>query len=173
MWTIICLVLVCAVAVALRINLIYKLYPIKYEEEIALYAETYTIDEFFVCAVIYAESHFNAEAVSGKGAVGLMQVMPETGAWAAKKIGIDGFTDDMLNDPGTNIQIGCWYLNYLTNMFDGDARLVLAAYNAGPSNAREWITEDGELDVQFDETKDYLEKVQRYYEIYRGLYKEF
>ena len=173
-WTVVCLVVICVIAAVLRINLIYKLYPLEYQEEIALYSETYDLDEYLVCAVICTESHFDASAVSYKGASGLMQIMPDTGEWAAGIIGIEGFSEEMLFEPETNIMIGCWYLSYLADMFDGDQEKILAAYNAGPANVKGWIdSEDGSLTILYEETAEYVERVQRYYEIYKGLYDDF
>ena len=173
-WTIICLVAVCAAAIFLRASVVYRVYPLAYETEIATWSAEYAIDEYLVCAVIRAESSFDAEAVSPVGAVGLMQVMPSTGQWAAEKIGIPDYTEDMLSDPATNIRIGCWYLGYLGGLFDADARKVLAAYNAGPANVREWLETDSALqDIPFEETEKYLERVQINYEIYKGLYDTF
>lgn len=173
-WTIVCLIAVCVCAILLRSVFVYKLYPLKYQDEIARYSKEYAIDEYFVCAVVYTESHFRVDARSGKGAMGLMQIMPDTGTWAAQKIGIEEFEEDMLYDPDVNIRIGCWYLHYLTKVFDGDADKVLAAYNAGPSRVKGWLDDDGELrEIPFKETEEYLEKVQRYYEIYKGIYKDF
>ena len=80
----------------------------------------------------------------------------------------------MLSDPSTNIRIGCWYLGYLGGLFDADARKVLAAYNAGPSNVQQWLETDSALqDIPFEETEKYLERVQINYEIYQGLYDTF
>ncbi|MDD5018555.1 MAG: lytic transglycosylase domain-containing protein [Eubacteriales bacterium] len=172
-WTILCLIIVCAIAVALRADIVYRIYPLEFEDEIAFYGEKYAIDEYLICAVIYTESHFDEQAESGKGAIGLMQVMPDTGEWAAGIIGINDYSEDMLKDPETNINIGCWYLGYLTEMFDGDADMVLAAYNAGPSNVQQWTDSNGTLTIEFEETQTYLERVQRYYEIYKGLYDIF
>ncbi len=173
-WTIICLVLICAAAVILRGIIVYELYPLEYKEEIAASSAEYSLDKYIVCAVIYTESHFNDNAKSGKGAIGLMQIMPETGKWAAGKMGLEGYSADMLSDPEINIEIGCWYLNYLHGIFGDDTRKILAAYNAGPANVKDWTKSDGSLgDIPYKETKQYLERVLRYYEIYKGLYKDF
>jgi soluble lytic murein transglycosylase len=103
-----------------------------------------------------------------------MQIMPDTGAWAAGKMGIEGYSADMLSDPSVNISIGCWYLRYLSDLFDGDMRKVLAGYNAGPANVQNWVNSEGALDnIPYEETERYLEKVLRYYEIYKGLYSNF
>jgi soluble lytic murein transglycosylase len=170
----VCLLGICIAAVFLRTTVLYRIYPLDYEEEIAEWSRTYTINEYLVCAVICAESRFDETAVSPKGAVGLMQIMPDTGEWAAGKIGIEGYSDQMLTDPNTNIRIGCWYLSYLDDKFSGDARKVLAAYNAGPANVQEWLETDEALEnIPFEETENYLERVQRNYEIYKGLYDVF
>lgn len=174
LWTIICLIVICIVAVALRWVFVYKLYPLEYKQEITASSTEYSIDKYLVCAVIYTESHFNEDAVSGRGAVGLMQIMPDTGKWAAEKIGLNSYTESMLSNPEVNITIGCWYLSYLNNMFDNDIRKVLAGYNAGPANVKEWIKEDGSLsDIPYEETEKYVKKVLMYYEIYKGLYTDF
>lgn len=173
-WTIICLIFVCIAALVFRGFLVYIIYPINYQDEIKQNCENYSIDEYFVCALIFAESSFKDDAISNKGAIGLMQIMPDTGEWAAEKIGLEDYSVEMLSDPKININIGCWYLAYLSDRFDSDAKKVLAAYNAGPSNVDEWTTEDGTLgDIPFNETSKYLVRVQRYYEIYRGIYNDF
>lgn len=174
LWTILCLVLVCVAAIALRGFVVYRLYPLEFKDEIKASSAKYSLDKYMVCAVIYTESHFNKQAVSGPGAVGLMQVMPDTGAWAAGKMGLEGFSEDKLKDPETNIAIGCWYLQYLSDLFSGDMRKVLAGYNAGPANVQNWVDSEGALgDIPYEETKQYLDRVLRYYEIYKGLYPGF
>lgn len=173
-WTIICLALICVIAVILRGIVVYKIYPLEHKEEIAATSAEYSLDKYMVCAVIYTESHFNDEARSAKGAVGLMQIMPDTGKWAAEKMGLEGYSDSMLLNPEVNIAIGCWYLHYLKDMFGDDMRKVLAAYNAGPANVKNWAESDGLLkNIPYEETEQYLDRVLRYYEIYKGLYKDF
>lgn len=173
-WTVLCLILVCAAAILLRGVVIYKLYPLDYEELINKYSKEYNVDKHLICAVIKAESGFRETALSTPGAMGLMQVMPDTGSWIADKIGIDSFETSMLYQPEMNIRIGCWYLNYLNGLFDGNARKVLAAYNAGPSRVKEWTDPDGVLrEIKFEETENYVVKIERNYDIYKGLYKDF
>lgn len=170
-WTIVCLIFVCAVAIVVRGVLIYRLYPLDYQEYIKKYSKEYSLDPNLVCAVINTESNFNADVESHKGAVGLMQLLPSTAEWAVPKIGITGYSDVMLSEPETNIRIGCWYLNYLNGLFDGNDDYMLAAYNAGQGNVQKWIKTDESLDnIPFPETENYLEKVKAYYEIYKGLY---
>lgn len=174
LWTVLCLVIVCAAAIVLRGVLVYRVYPLDFKENIAASSKKHDVDKYLVCAVIYAESHFNEKAVSRKGAVGLMQIMPDTGEWSAGKMGLESFDGDQLTDPEVNISIGCWYLGYLSGRFEGDTRKILAAYNAGPNKIQEWFDSEGRLgSIPYKETEDYIEKVQRYYEIYKGLYKDF
>lgn len=172
-WTIVCVVLVCAIALLLRGVIVYEIYPLKFVDEIKQYSDEYAQDPYFVSAVICTESGFDDTAVSSRGAMGLMQIMPDTGAWAAEKIGISDFSAEMLNQPDVNIRIGCWYLSYLSDMFDGDTDKVMAAYNAGPNNVIEWAGDDKLTDIPFGETENYLKKVTRNLQIYKGLYNEF
>lgn len=153
-------------------------YPMAYEDVIDKYADEYQLDSALVCAVVYTESKFDANAVSQDGACGLMQVMPETGEWIAGKLGIsDTYTSDMLFDPDTNVRFGCWYLNFLFTRYQGDTRKTLAAYNAGQGNVDKWLTQpecssDGvSLDhIPFRETRNYVKKVKAAHDIYIDLY---
>ena len=173
-WTVICIILICAAAFLLRGVIIFKVYPLEYEELILQYSDEYSIDEHLVCAVISAESGFDSAALSSPGAMGLMQIMPDTGEWIAEKLGIEGFETNMLYDPETNIKYGCWYLNYLNSVFDGDIDKILAAYNAGPSRVKEWLDSDGNLrEIPYVETENYMFKIKKNYEVYKSLYPDF
>jgi soluble lytic murein transglycosylase len=153
--------------------LVYKTFPLKYEESIVKYSEEYGVDKYLVCAVIFAESGFDDAALSSAGATGVMQILPSTGVWAAEIIGIESFDEQMLSDPDINIRIGCWYLNYLGVQFENDSTKFLAAYNTGPSNVQEWIDADGTLRViPYEETENYVLRIERYYRIYKGLYHD-
>jgi soluble lytic murein transglycosylase len=106
-----------------------------YDGLINKYAAQYHLSPQLVKSVMTQESHFDPGAVSPKGALGLMQVMPATGKWMAGRMGLKGFTVSQLTNPDTNIHIGCAYLAYL----NGIARKrgagtsgVLASYNGGP-----------------------------------------
>ncbi len=176
-WTIVCILLVWVAAILLRVG-IDRYFPLEHQELIKKFSnefslDTHGLDEYYVAAVICTESRFKEDAVSAKGAVGLMQILPTTGAWAADKIGIKDYSEDRLFEPEINIRIGCWYLAYLSDMFDGDLNKTFAAYNAGPGNVKEWI-EDGELvNIKHAETENYLVRVEKYYHIYKGLYNDF
>lgn len=116
-----------------------RFYPFAYRDEITTYAQKNGLDPLFVASIIKNESRFNPNAVSNKGAVGLMQIMPDTGRWVAQQIGFAGFDPAMLKDPATNIMMGTWYLSELKEEFGGKIVLTVAAYNAGRGQVREWV----------------------------------
>lgn len=145
-------------------------YPFHYQEEIERQAKVYGLDPLFVAAVVRQESGFRPTARSAVGAVGLMQLMPKTGRWAAGQIGIKNFKDAQLEDPATNIRLGCWYLNYLFQKFKDPAK-VLAAYNGGEGNVDYWGTLKGEqLAWAYPETQTYVTQCLRSYRRYQDLY---
>ncbi|MGI5918042.1 MAG: lytic transglycosylase domain-containing protein [Christensenellales bacterium] len=177
-WLVLCLVLIWGVGIALRLGVdIY--FPLKYQDLIVRYSKEFSlkekgIDEYHIAAIIRTESRFNEKAESKKGAIGLMQILPDTGAWAAEKIGIGDYTADSLWNPEVNIRIGCWYLAYLSDMFNGDLIKVFAAYNAGPTNVKNWLEDDGKLvNIGHAETQGYVIRVEKYYDIYKALYSDF
>ncbi len=151
-------------------------YPLEYEDYIVQYSEENDLDPYLVCGVIHTESHFDVDAKSRVGAIGLMQIMPETGEWIAKKMPLENYSEEKLKDPETNIKMGCWYLKYLLDKFDGDLTLVLAGYNAGPNRVAQWLddekySEDGKLtNIPYQETEDYVKKVQNAREVYKSYY---
>ncbi|REJ38343.1 MAG: lytic transglycosylase [Bacillota bacterium] len=129
------------VAAAVAVSLLRWAYPLDYRDVIVANARRHGLDPALVASVIRVESGFNPEAVSPRGALGLMQVMPATGQWVAGQMGMEGFMPDHLHDPETNIAMGTWYLADLMRTFDGDLVLALAAYNAGRGNVSRWISE--------------------------------
>ena len=151
-------------------------HPIEYKEHVMRYSEIYNIPPEIIFSVIKAESSFRSNVVSPAGAIGLMQMMPETFAWLTGKIG-DNHEEGMLFDPATNIRYGTFYLNYLYGLF-GDWNLVFAAYNGGQGNVRNWmsnpeIVRNGVLIIDaipFPETRNYVTRVNRNIEMYRRLY---
>ena len=134
-------------------------FPLKYAENVKNNAARYNLDESLVFAVIKAESGFDKDKVSSKGAVGLMQIMPETAEYVSKEF-FSGRKFDLTN-PGDNIELGCFYLAYLAEKFDNRTE-ILAAYNAGEGNVKMWLSEhDGRLsadDIPFPETKKYVRR---------------
>ena len=152
-------------------------YPLPYYEYIAESAARYQVDPFLVAAVIKVESKFNPQATSHRGARGLMQIMPSTGSWAARQMGLTDFEEDMLYDPGLNIQIGTWYLANLKKEFGGQLPLVVAAYNGGRGTVNTWLGAgiwDGSYEtrqnIPYTETRAFVQKVLDNYQEYRSLY---
>jgi len=172
------LVLALLMVLALGPELEKRTYKLQYPEEIAQYSEQYKLDPYLVAAVIHCESANRADAVSGAGAMGLMQLMPDTGEWIAGKLSIKNYEDDLLLQPETSIRMGCWYLRFLLDRYGGDQSAALAAYNAGHGNVDKWIndpavSQDGRLvNIPYAETKQYVEKVHRAYEKYKALYQD-
>ena len=164
-------------ALSFRYILEEKIFPYKYENYVNTYSDMYNIDPLFVLAVMKTESNFNESAQSHKNAIGLMQITGDTGEWIAKQMRISDFSADNLYNEETNIKMGCWYLRYLLDMYNGNSDLAVAAYNAGPNNVNGWLSDkeysqNGETlyYIPFDETKNYVSKVNVYYEIYKYIY---
>lgn len=156
-----------------------KMYPIKYTDEVRESSRHFQVDPFLTLAIIQIESNFQPQTVSKKGAIGLMQLMPETANWAVYMGGFPPVSKKDLNRPEVNIGIGCWYLSYLDKAFNGNRVAVVAAYNAGPGNVRKWLDNgvwDGRLEtishIPFGETRHFVQRVMYYYGRYVELYKE-
>ena len=168
------LLLIVGVFIPMAMRSYFKL---AYQDRIAYYAEQNDLDPYFVSALIFCESKFNPDAVSRAGARGLMQVMPATGAEIAELLH-EAYEEDMLFDPETSIRFGTYYLHLQMERFDHNPAIVLAAYNAGPHRAEQWISEYG-LDsnqhiryIPFKETDGYVKKVLAVQEVYKILYRD-
>ncbi len=154
-------------------------YRTGYRDYVLRYSNEYHLRPAFVAAVISCESSYDPNAVSRVDARGLMQLMPSTGEWIAGKLKIRDFDAQDLFDPETNIRLGCWYLNYLCGLFEGDPVVVACAYHAGQGNVRNWVTkysEDGvtidldKLPSSVNDTKTYVRRIMRAYAIYEQNY---
>jgi soluble lytic murein transglycosylase len=140
-------------------------FPTPFQRSVVERAQAIGLDPAYVYGLIRQESRFIMDARSHVGASGLMQVMPATARWTAKKIGLNNFTPDQINDRETNITIGTAYLKLALDDFAGSMPLAAAAYNAGPSRPRNW--RNGPVleaaiwaeNVPFAETRDYVKKV--------------
>lgn len=139
------------------------LYPVAHTAQLIAFAEEHALDPAFVAAVVRCESHFKARVVSPRGAVGLMQIMPDTGAWIALQLEIPDFEADRLTEPALNLRLGTWYLRHLLDRF-GNEDDALTAYNAGPGNAEHWADGSGSV---FPETRAYVERVSRCIPVYQ------
>lgn len=153
------------------------LYPFPYRDEIEKHARHYQVDKFLAVSVMKVESNFSEEAHSSSGAVGLMQLMPETAIWIASCLDEEPPNFDEMHDCERNIKYGIWYLAELEDEFYGNEILALAAYNAGRGNVQHWIQENGWSknfsDVEaipYDETRLYVKRVLHCREKYAELY---
>jgi soluble lytic murein transglycosylase len=142
-------------------------YPLRYEEIVRGHARNYGLDPALLAAVIYQESKFNADARSKRGAIGLMQLLPDTARGIAKRTGGSRFRISDLSNPELNVRYGAWYLRHLLDKY-GSTRLALAAYNAGQRNVDEWHARG--VGIQFAETRRFVERVAKLERIYRHAY---
>ncbi|MGZ4168911.1 MAG: lytic transglycosylase domain-containing protein [Solirubrobacteraceae bacterium] len=150
--------------------------PLQYSAVIRQQAAEKHLDPALVAAVIYAETKFDART-SSAGAVGLMQLMPETATFLAKRSGATTFSTADLSTPDVNIAYGSYYLRYLLNEYHGSTVLALAAYNGGETNVDSWVRsahEDGQRfrigDIPFPETRAYVQRVLQARGDYRRTY---
>jgi soluble lytic murein transglycosylase len=142
-------------------------HPLHYEDIVLGHARNYHLDPALLAAVIYQESKFHADARSDRGAVGLMQLLPGTAEGIAERTGGNRFRVSDLYDPEINVRYGAWYLRHLLDKY-GSERLALAAYNAGQANVDRWRARG--LPVQFDETRSFVDHVERLKRTYRHAY---
>lgn len=142
--------------------------PKKYTNHVVAYSDKYGLDKAFVYAVIKVESDFKKDAVSKSGALGLMQILPKTAMWIADELGED-YVQEKLFNPEVNIRYGCFYLRYLFEKFN-DLEIVICAYNAGEGKVFDWV-DNGVINkdkIDYDETRKYLKKVEKYCRIYKN-----
>lgn len=138
-------------------------YPLEHEQIVLGHARNYQLEPALLAAVIYEESRFHADARSGQGAVGLMQLLPGTAEGIAERTGGSRFEVSDLLDPEINVRYGSWYLRHLIRKY-GDVRTALAAYNGGQGNV--------DRGVQFEETRQYVEKVLETRDAYARAYPQ-
>ncbi len=143
-------------------------FPMPHREAVLQRTRQIGLDPAYVYGLIRQESRFITDARSSVGASGLMQVMPATASWTAKKIGMTGFKPSQITDRDTNIAIGTGYLKLVLDDFAGSMPMAAAAYNAGPGRPRSWRGQAGAPDLEaaiwaenvpFTETRDYVKKV--------------
>ena len=151
-------------------------YPLEYEWILNAHSDNYGLPPSLVAAVVYSEAGFDAEAESPAGAIGLMQLMPDTAQGIADRTGGGGFVRADLYDPEINVRYGSWYLRHLQQKYADHPQsldLALAAYNAGQGNVDEWVgaTPVGEpVAIPFAETRAYVAKVRHLQSLYRRGY---
>ncbi|MBQ5440038.1 MAG: lytic transglycosylase domain-containing protein [Clostridia bacterium] len=158
-----------------------SMYPLKYESYVEKYSKEFDVDKCLVYGVIKNESNFDPEAVSPVGAIGLMQLMPDTFTWL-QNYRTDFMPDKLMNtnklyEPKINIEYGVYLLRFLLEHYNGNTDLVICAYNAGYGHVDDWLA-DGTIsadnviaeNVPFPETSNYLVKVSSSAEKYREIY---
>ncbi|WP_018085848.1 lytic transglycosylase domain-containing protein [Desulfurispora thermophila] len=170
------LLILLALLIANRGHIARLLFPIPYSDLIHKYSVQHGVDPLLIAAMIKVESNFNPRAISPKGARGLMQLMPGTAVWIARHMPLTGYTPQCLNRPDCNIQLGTWYVHNLLLEFDHSTPLMLAAYNGGRGNVRQWLDRhwDGSwqsaLRIPFPETRRYVYRVLWHYKLYQLIY---
>src|SRR5215212_1351899 len=144
-------------------------YPLKYTATIREVSKENDLDPAFVAGVIYTESRFRPDVESHREAYGLMQLLPESARFIQRKSSIEGD----YRDPEVNIRLGTWFLGYLKDRYNGDERLMLAAYNSGEGNVDAWISDEGfdiPKDIPFKETREYVDNALEAKQTYQELY---
>jgi len=157
------------------------MYPIHFMDEIRISAKNHDVEPQLIAAIIRAETNYKTGAVSKKGAVGIMQVMPDTADWIVKQAGFKGVTiKSVAHQADVGIELGTWYLQSLNQQFKGNRVAVIAAYNAGPGAVKRWLNEgkwDGKQEsisnIPYGETRHYVQRVIYYYNKYMDLYPDF
>jgi soluble lytic murein transglycosylase len=142
-------------------------YPLRYDEIVLGHARNYRLDPALLAAVIYKESKFEADARSGRGAIGLMQLLPATAEGIATRTGGSAFRVSDLYDPELNVRYGAWYLRHLLDKY-GSERTALAAYNAGQRNVDDWQARG--VGIEFSETREFVDGVEHLKGVYRHAY---
>jgi soluble lytic murein transglycosylase len=154
-------------------------YPLRHTGAIRAGADRYDLDPALIAAVVYAESRFDERARSSQGAVGLMQILPDTARQIADESGGVSFTTADLEDPRINVRYGSYYLRQALDAYDGDVHAAVASYNAGMGAVDDWLAQAREQgrrlrldDIPYPETKAYVEKVLEARRVYREEYGE-
>ena len=147
-------------------------YPTPYRDLFRSAADNVSLDEAWVYGITRQESHFMHFAKSGVGAAGLMQLMPATAKWVAKRMGLSGYNNSMIRNLNTNIEFGTYYMRYTLDLMGGQTVMATAGYNAGPSRAKQWMA-TAPLEaaiyietIPFAETRNYVQKVMANAQIY-------
>ena len=151
-------------------------YPMTYKDDIIQISNQYSIEPSLLSSIANVESGMKSDAISSKGAKGIMQLMPSTAKWLAEKLGVE-YNEDNLFDVSYSFNLGAFYLSYLQSLFR-DEKTAICAYNAGQGKVKEWLqneeySKDGKTlyNIPFEETKNYLNKAMKNLRYYEKRYK--
>ncbi|MBU4046667.1 MAG: lytic transglycosylase domain-containing protein [Gammaproteobacteria bacterium] len=140
-------------------------YPAPYRDALRVSLDEHNVEEAWVYGLMRQESRFVTHAKSTVGAAGLMQIMPDTARWAARRIGLKGYRKGLIHQLDVNLRLGTYYMKSVYSRFEDNPVLASAAYNAGPTRANRWrgtVPLEGAIyaeTIPFDETRDYVQKV--------------
>ena len=169
------IIVIVLLIVVLMFAVILLLFPRRHNDLIEKYSKEYNLSKSMIASIINIESRYDEGAVSDAGAIGLMQILPSTAEDCAKRIGL-AYSTEVLHDPKTNIQLGCFYLSYLLELFEGNLINSLCAYNWGLGNVQNWINlgnknDDGTIiNIPVKETQNYITKYRVNYFVYSKVY---
>ena len=154
-------------------------YPQGYSEIVEKYSQLYGVDKNIIFSIMREESRYQTDVVSPAKAIGLMQLIPQTGKVTAKELGIKDYNKKKLYDPDTNIRLGSYYFKKVLDEFGGNVFFALGGYNAGPHRIHEWKKRFPGLnmdefveEIPFRETRNYIRRVLRSYGAYKTIYGE-
>ncbi len=161
-----------------RLQALRYAFPTAHVDALYRHGSAYGVDPLLALGLMRQESVYRQWALSPVGAIGLMQVMPRTGARVAALMGDPHYSPEQLEDPSTNVRYGVWYLSRLLDRFGGAFPLAVASYNGGPHNVSSWLrpwgpnirVDDYVEQIPYPETRDYVKKVTGYYATYLALY---
>ncbi len=169
------LIILLIIVLLIYSSLVY-LYPKKYSDYVEKYAIEYGLDKNLVYAIIKCESNFKKDSVSHAGAIGLMQITPQTYKWAAQKAKDTDLNENSLYNAEINIKYGCYIFSLFLNEFKVETN-ALACYNAGRGNVLKWLSDKKYSDdgitlkqIPFNETSVYVKKVLNTQKIYQLIY---
>lgn len=175
---IICTILILAITLMGSLIIQAKLFPVKYKNQIETYATKFNLPPALIASLINTESSYNQNARSSKNAIGLMQIKLSTAKYMIEFYNLNTtITENELYDVNKNLYFGCMYLNYLFKKFD-NFTTAIASYNAGETNVRTWLknanySNDGKtlIKIPFDETDNYIKKINKNLKFYKKIYK--
>lgn len=152
-------------------------YPVDYEDEIVTAANAEDVDPYLVLSIVKTESDFRPDVVSNDGAIGLMQILPDTAEWVANRMG-ETLDIDQLTDPATNLRYGTYYLAYLIGYYQ-NVDLAIVAYNTGFINVDSWLADgtisreaDSFSNIPYNEPRNYYTRVSKALRVYRMFYAD-